>query len=258
MNPPNMGGKKMKKVSYVVLLFVVSVLSSVSSSYAYAADINHIYDVGEIMLYDGTSITQLTNNDYNDSCPQINDNGWVVWEACVGQTQDWCDRDEEIFLYDGTSTTQIGEGAVPQINNDGWVVWKSGVKTYLTEIFLYDGTRTTQLGKSSKYFPLYPPEINNNGWVVWVVNEQPPRWGLLLQLCFVATAAFGTELDGKIDVLRSFRDMYLQNHPVGQAFLSAYNKYSPPIADYVAGRPWLRSLVRILLLPVIGVVSLVV
>ncbi len=76
--------------------------------------------------------------------------------------------------------------------------------------------------------------------------------------CYIATAAFGTELEDKTDVLRSFRDEYLLNNAVGKAFVTAYYKYGPPLADYIAERDWLRSLVRILLLPVIGLISLLV
>jgi hypothetical protein len=90
--------------------------------------------------------------------------------------------------------------------------------------------------------------FNSMAWQAWTY----------VPLCFIATAAPGPELDGKIQVLRSFRDMYLMNNSPGKAFLSAYYKYSPPIAKYIAQRSWLRSLVRILLLPVVGVVSLVV
>jgi hypothetical protein len=78
------------------------------------------------------------------------------------------------------------------------------------------------------------------------------------RLCFIASAAFGTEFVEKINVLRSFRDKYLLNNAEGKAFLKAYYKYSPPVADYIAQRGWLRAVVRILLLPVIGLVSLVV
>jgi hypothetical protein len=76
--------------------------------------------------------------------------------------------------------------------------------------------------------------------------------------CYIATAAFGTELEDKTDVLRSFRDEYLLNNAVGKAFVTAYYKYSPPLADYIAEREWLRRLVRIILIPLIGFVSLFV
>ena len=35
----------------------------------------------EILYYDGTTITQLTDNDHNDGSPQINDSGEVVWSG---------------------------------------------------------------------------------------------------------------------------------------------------------------------------------
>lgn len=76
-----------------------------------------------------------------------------------------------------------------------------------------------------------------------------------VQGCSIATATLGTELQDKIDVLQSFRDKYLLKNAIGKSFVAAYYKYSPPIADYIAERGWLRRLVRIMLLPVIGIVS---
>ena len=53
-------------------------------------------------------------------------------------------------------------------------------------------------------------------------------------------------------VLREFRDKILLPHRAGRAFVRAYYKYSPPPADFIAARPWLRATVRILLLPVVA------
>ena len=74
--------------------------------------------------------------------------------------------------------------------------------------------------------------------------------------CFIATAAYGTEMEGKIDILRAFRDKHLMTNTVGRAFVAAYYKYSPPVAEYIAGHERLRSLTRMLLQPVIGLASL--
>lgn len=76
--------------------------------------------------------------------------------------------------------------------------------------------------------------------------------------CYISTATFGTDLEGKTVILKTFRDNYLQKCAVGRELVKTYYKYSPPIADYIAERDWLRSVVRILLLPIIGLVSLLV
>ena len=76
--------------------------------------------------------------------------------------------------------------------------------------------------------------------------------------CYIATAAFGTEITGKIDVLREFRDSHLMTNRLGKDFVDFYYRYSPPIANYIAKHEWLRNLVRTLTLPVIGFASLFV
>ena len=76
--------------------------------------------------------------------------------------------------------------------------------------------------------------------------------------CSIATAAFGSRLQDKTDVLRLFRDSYLLKHAAGRAFIRAYYELSPAIADYITARPFLRSLVRLLLLPLVGIVWLLV
>jgi hypothetical protein len=74
--------------------------------------------------------------------------------------------------------------------------------------------------------------------------------------CFVATAAFGTEMSAKIDILRSFRDGYLLTNGPGRAFVEFYYEHSPPIAAAIESQGWLRTAVRILLMPMIGLASL--
>jgi len=76
--------------------------------------------------------------------------------------------------------------------------------------------------------------------------------------CFIATAAFGTKMEGKINVLREYRDRHLLKSRMGEAFVSAYYRYSPPVAEIVAEHGWLRAVVKTLLLPVIGLASLLV
>jgi hypothetical protein len=75
------------------------------------------------------------------------------------------------------------------------------------------------------------------------------------ETCFIATAAFGTEMAGKIDVLRAFRDSRLLTSVPGRKFVDLYSEASPPIAAAIRSEGWLRRTVRILLYPLIGFAS---
>ena len=115
--------------------------------------------VGEAVDY---YVTQLTDNDYNDVNPQINTNGYVVWEGDSGTYP-------QIYLYDGTSTSQLSDhlygGYDPQINDSQQVVWLGYEDTNDGEIFLFEGTSTTQLTDNA-YADGYA-QLANNGYVVW-------------------------------------------------------------------------------------------
>jgi hypothetical protein len=112
------------------------------------------------------TVTQITDNDYRDMWPSINNNGDLVWmrmlDSSIGVDT------FEIVLYDGTSTTQLTNNTYydgyPQINDDGYVVWY-GSDGSDTEIFLWDGTTTTQLTNNDEDDER--PQINSNGHVVW-------------------------------------------------------------------------------------------
>ena len=69
--------------------------------------------------------------------------------------------------------------------------------------------------------------------------------------CFIATAAYGTALHPHLDSLRDFRDRYLVTNRPGRTLVRYYYHYSPPIADYIADRIWLRVIVRALLTPIV-------
>ena len=90
-------------------------------------------------------------------------------------------------------------------------------------------------------------------WVVAGPEATDQRTG-----CFIATAAYGSPMAEELDTFRAFRDQYLETNPVGSSLVSLYYRYSPPIADFIAECGWLRTAVRILLLPVIGIVWLFV
>lgn len=74
--------------------------------------------------------------------------------------------------------------------------------------------------------------------------------------CFIATAAYGTPTAEQIDVLREFRDAVLLESTVGSQFVDLYYQLSPPVADFIAGNSFLRTLVRELLVdPIVWLVE---
>jgi len=74
--------------------------------------------------------------------------------------------------------------------------------------------------------------------------------------CFIATAAYGTSTAEQLDVLREFRDSVLLESAVGSQFVALYYQLSPPVADFIAGSSFLRTLVRELLVdPIVWLVE---
>jgi len=70
--------------------------------------------------------------------------------------------------------------------------------------------------------------------------------------CFIATAAYGTPMASQVGTLRAFRDRFLMSHAPGRALVNVYYRVGPYAADVIRDRPWLRSLVRDMLSPLIA------
>jgi hypothetical protein len=71
--------------------------------------------------------------------------------------------------------------------------------------------------------------------------------------CFIATAAYGSLMEPHVKILRDFRDKILLNNALGKGFVQAYYRYSPPIADFISKHDNLRAVVRLSLLPLVGI-----
>jgi subtilisin family serine protease len=69
--------------------------------------------------------------------------------------------------------------------------------------------------------------------------------------CFIATAAYGSYLDPHVKVLRLFRDKVLLPSDFGKMLVDRYYAWSPPLADIIAGSPFLRLITRLALTPVV-------
>jgi subtilisin family serine protease len=71
--------------------------------------------------------------------------------------------------------------------------------------------------------------------------------------CFIATAAYGSYEAPYVMILRKMRDRFLVTNAFGRAFVHLYYTYSPPIADIIAHHSSLKIIVRLGLLPLVGI-----
>lgn len=97
------------------------------------------------------------------------------------------------------------------------------------------------------------------------------------KVCFIATAAYTShELrvtsdeksplpvtryplpDHPITVLQKFRDEYLLTNAPGRAFVSCYEKISPPVAEYIQNKESLKVIIRLYLKPVVWIAKRIV
>jgi endonuclease YncB( thermonuclease family) len=119
------------------------------------------------------------------------------------------------------------------------------------------------------YAVSYPPDIayafqiadaeedainNKRGclWeIIWRNGDGDSKW--VIANCFIATAAYGSQMEPHVKILRDFRDRFLLGNTVGRIFVRLYYTYSPPMADFIKKHDKLRAMVRITLLPVVGV-----
>jgi hypothetical protein len=92
-------------------------------------------------------------------------------------------------------------------------------------------------------------------WFDDILLEEKTPW---YSGCFIATAAYGSYLDGHVETLRDFRDQYLVTNPVGSALVSVYYKLSPPVAEFIDDHPALKPVVRVGLLPAVAISTVAV
>jgi hypothetical protein len=83
----------------------------------------------------------------------------------------------------------------------------------------------------------------------------PARKFATVSPCFIASAAYGTPLAAEISVLREVRDRYLAPTAPGRAFIAAYYRVGPVLAEQVRQHAWLRGMTRAILSPLVALAA---
>lgn len=100
-------------------------------------------------------------------------------------------------------------------------------------------------------------EISSRDWYVLrlsidaiLAGDESTATASANSFCFIATASYGADTP-EVGMLCEFRDKVLLTNPIGEAFVDAYYKLSPPIADIIRENEVLKSGVRVALKPLI-------
>jgi hypothetical protein len=166
------------------------------------------------------------------------------WMTLKGMMHVDLDEDSETYLdplWPQVSAVMVSSVDMPL---DGDIRW--GVTVGNKEI------AGVQFGRIN--FPIDQTKGGFNGPVMWHTSRDVytsysgPGGG-----CSIATAAYSSSMAKHVKVLRDFCDRFLLESNVGKALVEFYYKYSPPIADYIAKNANLRAIVRLGLLPVVGI-----
>ena len=78
--------------------------------------------------------------------------------------------------------------------------------------------------------------------------------------CLIATATYGSELSSKVQFLRNFRDNIVSSTFAGGCFMKVFNmwyySFSPTLAKFIAGNSIAKSVMRVILYPLINILYL--
>jgi hypothetical protein len=92
----------------------------------------------------------------------------------------------------------------------------------------------------------------SSGYYVWPVRDATTAEEEGVSQCFIASAAYGSQIEPYVNILRKFRDRFLHVNVIGKGFVRLYNTYLPLIADFISNHDNLRVIARVSLLPIVG------
>ena len=98
-------------------------------------------------------------------------------------------------------------------------------------------------------------ECKNYGPIAEIQATTADRQAGYVDACFVATAAYGSLLANDVEMLRRFRDQYLQSNVMGELAVEAYYSVGPSLAGVIDESDDLRATAREALQPMVDTVG---
>lgn len=137
--------------------------------------------------------------------------------------------------------TKLEPNKVTDLTND---------KLYMFTVASIDETTVvTGLMDTSDLFASVDDHVAMPGEVIGLLDDKH---------CFVATAAYGSDMAPQVNLLRKFRNQFLIPNTLGRKFVKLYYQFSPPLAQYISEHPTLRIATRGVLWPMIWLADVAV
>jgi hypothetical protein len=95
-------------------------------------------------------------------------------------------------------------------------------------------------------------DCRNTGPIALLRFTTSPRNVGEVDACFVATAAYGSTLANDVEMLRRFRDSFLQRTVLGELAVETYYTFGPAMAGLIGESDLLRVTARTLLAPLVS------
>ncbi|MEM1942473.1 MAG: CFI-box-CTERM domain-containing protein [Candidatus Caldarchaeum sp.] len=186
---------------------------------------------------------------------------WVAWSriwitARVGSvsttTSTTTVRQTSTTTQTTTATTTIAMGTTATVTQTTAVTRVETLPTTITQTVQSPTTRveTTTQTLTNTVTQIQPTVI------VQTVTAQ----GGLTSRCLIATAAFGSELDPSVKMLRQFRDGFVLQTFSGKTFMDVFNAFyyswSPAVAEAEYANQGFRTMIKYSIYPLLGVLHL--
>ncbi|NVM20461.1 MAG: hypothetical protein HWN68_01600 [Desulfobacterales bacterium] len=151
-----------------------------------------------------------------------------VFIPCPGHTDV---SNLSVYLYNGTAWV-LASDATGMVHGSRANHQDTSPPTIKIKLYHFTGV---QAGGASSPAPTPPSDDTGGGG------------------CFIATAAYGSNMADDIVTLKEFRDNILLKNSVGRRFVRSYYEVSPPFADYIKGHESLKAAVRFGFIPLVAI-----